>query len=44
MLLNPLIVLLNGNDARPITAELVESDIPQKRTELLCIISELIYQ
>ena len=30
MLLNPFTVLLNNNDARPIKAELVESEIPQK--------------
>ena len=30
MLLNPFIVLLNNNDVRPITAELVESEIPQQ--------------
>ena len=30
MLLNPFIVLLNNNDAKPITAELVESEIPQQ--------------
>ena len=30
MLLNPFRVLLNNNDVRQITAELVESEIPQK--------------
>ena len=30
MLLNPFTVMLNNNDVRPITAELVESEIPQK--------------
>ena len=28
MLLNPFTGLLNNNDVRPITAELVESEIP----------------
>ena len=30
MLLNPFTVLLNYNDVRQITAELVKSEIPQK--------------
>ena len=30
MLLNPFTDLLNSNDVRPITAELVESEISQK--------------
>ena len=30
MPLNPFTVLLNNNDVRPITAELVESEIPQQ--------------
>ena len=30
MLLYPITVLLNNNDVRLITAELVESEIPQK--------------
>ena len=30
MLLNPFTVLLNNNYVRPITAKLVESEIPQK--------------
>ena len=30
MLLNPFTVLLNNNDARPITTELIESEIPQQ--------------
>ena len=30
MLLNPSTVLLNNNDVKPITVELVESEIQQK--------------
>ena len=30
MLVDPVTVLLNNNDVRPITAELVESEIPQQ--------------
>ena len=30
MLLNPFTVLLNNNDVRPTTAELVGCEIPQK--------------
>ena len=30
MLLNPFTVLLNNNDVRPITAELVGSEVPQQ--------------
>ena len=30
MQLNPFIVLLNNNAVRPISAELVESEIPQQ--------------
>ena len=33
MLLNSFTVLLNNNDVRPITAELVESEIPQKQKQ-----------
>ena len=30
MLLNPFTVMLNNNDVRPITGELVQSEIPQE--------------
>ena len=30
MMLKPFTVLFNNNDVRPITAELVQSEIPQK--------------
>ena len=44
MLLYLFTVLLNNNHVRPITAELVECEIPQKAlTELLCLISDFIY-
>ena len=35
MLLNPFAVLLNTNDVRPITAVLVESEIPQQSINVL---------
>ena len=35
MLLNPFTVLLNNNDVRSITAELVESEIPRKDKQTL---------
>ena len=37
MLLNPFTVLINNNDARPITAELIESKIPQKHEYILLL-------
>ena len=43
MMLNPFTDLLNNNDVKPITGELVESEIPHKQTELLCSISDLLY-
>ena len=41
MLLNPFTVLLNNNDLRPITAELVESEIPQKHKRTFMLIFKL---
>ena len=34
LLKNPFTVLLNNNDVRPVTAELVESEIPQQNINM----------
>ena len=43
MLLNPFTVLLNNNEMRQITAELVESKIHKNINRTLCLIPDLIY-